>query len=94
MRGHNICFHPEIRKIIFELSSISPLIWSSAVWGDLSKRCSCKLVNSVDPDQTAHLQQLDLGPGRVAQSVGHLTRKSEVLGSIPSLATYFLFFFH
>ena len=22
-------------------------------------------------------------PGRVAQSVGHLTRKSEVLGSIP-----------
>ena len=28
-------------------------------------------------------------PGRVAQSVGHLTRKSGVLGSIPSLATYF-----
>ena len=27
------------------------------------------------------------GPGRVAQSVGHLTRKSEVLGSIPGLAT-------
>ena len=26
-------------------------------------------------------------PGRVAQSVGHLTRKSGVLGSIPSLAT-------
>ena len=24
-----------------------------------------------------------LQPGRVAQSVGHLTRKSEVLGSIP-----------
>ena len=30
------------------------------------------------------------GPGRVAQSVGHLTRKSEVLGSIPGLATYFV----
>ena len=29
MRGHNICFHSEIRKIIFELSSILPLIWSS-----------------------------------------------------------------
>ena len=29
------------------------------------------------------------GPGRVAQSVGHLTRKSGVLGSIPGLATYF-----
>ena len=27
--------------------------------------------------------------GRVAQSVGHLTHKSEVLGSIPGLATYF-----
>ena len=26
-------------------------------------------------------------PGRVAKSVGHLTRKSEVLGSIPGLAT-------
>ena len=30
-------------------------------------------------------------PGRVAQSIGHLTRKSEVLGSIPGLATYFRF---
>ena len=27
-------------------------------------------------------------PGRVAQSVGHLTHKSEVLGSIPGLTTY------
>ena len=32
-------------------------------------------------------------PGRVAQSVEHLTRKSGVLGSIPGLATYFRFFF-
>ena len=32
-------------------------------------------------------------PGRVVQSVGHLTHKSEVLGSIPSLATYFRFSF-
>ena len=31
-------------------------------------------------------------PGCVAQSVGHLTPKSEVLGLIPSLATYFHFF--
>ena len=29
----------------------------------------------------------------VAQSVGHLTRKSGVLGSIPGLATYFRFSF-
>ena len=32
-------------------------------------------------------------PGCVGQSVGHLTRKSEVLGSIPGLATYFRFSF-
>ena len=32
-------------------------------------------------------------PGRVAQSVGDLTRKSGVLGSIPGLATYFRFSF-
>ena len=32
-------------------------------------------------------------PGRVAQSVGHLTRKSGVLGSIPGLATYVRFSF-
>ena len=32
-------------------------------------------------------------PGRVAQSVGHLTRKSGVLDSIPGLATYFRFSF-
>ena len=30
-------------------------------------------------------------PGRVAQSVGHLTRKLGVLGSIPGRATYFRF---
>ena len=40
------------------------------------------------PDMT-----LDVSPGRVAQSVGHLTRKSGVLGSIPGLATYFRFSF-
>ena len=36
----------------------------------------------------------DFLPGRVAQSVGHLTRKSGVLRSIPGLATYFRFSFH
>ena len=34
-----------------------------------------------------------LQPGRVAQSAGRLTPKSEVLGSIPGLATYFRFSF-
>ena len=32
-------------------------------------------------------------PGRIAQWVGHLTRESGVLGSIPGLATYFRFSF-
>ena len=32
-------------------------------------------------------------PGRIAQSVRHLTRKSAVPGSIPGLATYFRFSF-
>ena len=32
-------------------------------------------------------------PGRVAQSVGHQTRKSGVRGLIPGLATYFRFSF-
>ena len=40
--------------------------------------------------QTKVLQD---SPGRVAQSVGHPTRKSGVLGSIPGLATYFRFSF-
>ena len=55
MRGHNICFHWEIRKNIFALSLIPPLIWSSFLrvlcnymqifillllkWGDLYKVC-------------------------------------------------------
>ena len=32
-------------------------------------------------------------PGLVAQSIGQLTRKSGVLGSIPGLTTYFRFYF-
>ena len=45
-------------------------------------------------DMYSHVSQLIMKgqwPGRVAQSVGHLTRKSGVLGSIPGLATYFRF---
>ena len=37
--------------------------------------------------------RLIAGP-RSAASVGHLTHKSEVLGSIPDLATHFRFSFH
>ena len=32
IRGNNICFHWEIRKFIFELSSVLPLIWNSVWW--------------------------------------------------------------
>ena len=39
------------------------------------------------------MTMIELKAGRVAQSVGHLTRKSEVLGSIPGLATNFRFSF-
>ena len=34
---------------------------------------------------------LTVMPGHVAQLLGHLTRKSEVLGSIPGLANILLF---
>ena len=47
--------------------------------GTIAHSLSLSLSNSPD------------APGRVAQSVEHLTRKSEVLGSIPGLATYFRF---
>ena len=40
-----------------------------------------------------HLMALHELLGRVAQSVGHLTRKSGALGSIPGLATYFRYSF-
>ena len=52
--------------------------------------------NEVPNDEPLHLDLLcfpSSQPGRVAQSVGHLTRKSEVLGWIPGLATYFHFSF-
>ena len=40
------------------------------------------------PGCTTLCASRDGKPGRVAQSVGHLTRKSGVLGSIPGLATF------
>ena len=49
---------------------------------DVLRQTACLVVNPIE-----------VRPGRVAQSVGHLTRKSGVLGSIPGLATYFRFSF-
>ena len=58
------------------------------------------LICSCDPGTFISVTVVDIPltlvpipPGRVAQSVGHLTRKSGVLGSIPGLATYFRFSF-
>ena len=42
---------------------------------------------------TVYAMLHQFSPGGVAQSVGHLTRKSGVLDSIPGLATYFRFSF-
>ena len=50
------------------------------------------LVSEFDEESRSEIFYLFIG--RVAQSVGHLTRKSGVLGSIPGPATYFCFSFH
>ena len=42
---------------------------------------------------TIFMEVQTVWPGHVVQLVGHLTRKSGVLGSIPGLATYFRFSF-
>ena len=58
-----------------------------------------EFANSIDPEEVAQIEPHHLylhclpWPGRVVQSVGHLTCKSEVLDSIPGLATYFHFSF-
>ena len=58
---------------------------------------SCTFIHAIreDVDQITQteLSLSCLLPGRVAQSVGHPTHKSGVLGSIPGLATYFRFSF-
>ena len=47
----------------------------------------------ISPNPVCHSICISWKPGRVAQSLGHLTRNSGVLGSIPGLATYFRFSF-
>ena len=58
---------------------------------------TCRVGGVLDRVAENHLSGQELitcnRPGRVTQSVGHLTRKSGVLGSIPGLATYFRFSF-
>ena len=62
------------------------VISTSCAMTDLNCRCS-------DTRFKLSIKSNTNKPGRVAQSVGHLTRKSEVLGSIPGPATYFRFSF-
>ena len=54
---------------------------------DVLRQTACSVINPIN------LFDCTTVPGRVAQSVGDLTRKSMVLGSIPGLATYFRFSF-
>ena len=56
--------------------------------------CDLDLIFKIKSQLTDAKFPLKNEPGRVAQSVGHLTRKSEVLGSINGLAIYFSFSFH
>ena len=65
-------------SLLYHFSFLSPSLWETARY-----RLKYCLKGPLSPKQ----------PGRVAQSVGHLTRKSGVLGSIPGLATYFRFSF-
>ena len=85
---------PEVQSSIPGKTFVSPSAdsrrtvvsyWSKYVHEVLPRKSVARFIYR--PDMTLH------GPGRVAQSVGHLTRKSEVLGSIPGLATYFRFSF-
>ena len=59
----------------------------------LCPRYSGTLTPYISLWETFYKCYFSTAPGRVAQSVGHLTRKSGVLGSITGLATYFRFSF-
>ena len=65
--------------------------FSPSLWETPQYRLKYCLKGPLSPKQPTNLAYSV--PGRVAQSVGHLTRKSGVLGSIPGRATYFRFSF-
>ena len=74
------------------------LQWSiSRVHPSCCRCCPYPSLNRVYQIYCPHLDVITIihqnMPGRVAQSVGHPTRKSGVLGSKPGLATYFRFSF-
>ena len=76
--------------------------WSSSTWmiKNFMSVLNLEFFFSIQPDVSTFLFYFfcqfllwENWPGRVAQSVGQLTRRSGVLGSIPGLATYFRFSF-
>ena len=86
MMGHKICFYGEI-WLIFPKLSLLPLLIRSTADQMVPSGSVCVISVPYLP------RPISSKPGRVAQSVGHLTHKSGVLGSIPGLATYFRFSF-
>ena len=85
-QGHYFTFDPEL----WVVDNVKHILKSyEASWNQISCRASGG--GGIKICQTIQVTQLL--PGRVAQSLGYLTRKSEVLGSIPSLASYFRFSF-
>ena len=63
---------------------------------DFMSRIAVIWISSPELSYVCHIYAMPIcapEPGRVPQSVGHLTRKAGVLGSIPGLATYFRFSF-
>ena len=63
------------------------------IFSETIKARAMKLGSCIHLEELRSTLRSILRPGRVAQSVGHLTRKSGVLGSIPGLITYFRFSF-
>ena len=73
-------------------------VYAFLLWLTMRSLYQCNIflsfiVNGCIRTKFSNRRQTHFMPGRVAQSVGHLTRKSGVLGSIPGLATYFRFSF-
>ena len=88
----------DIFTLIYPFSPLSPSLWETARYR--LKYCLKGPLNPKQPTNQLMTLHVDYGntyrlnqPGRVAQSVGHLTRKPGVLRSIPGLATYFRFSF-
>ena len=96
--GHSSKYH-EIGRSIATLMSdevwLATLsLFSSPVLMYRKSYCSSLSVGgSISKILKFYIKAFHLMPGHVALSVGHLIRKSEVLGLIPGLATYFCFSF-